>query len=116
MRRSPCAACPARTTTWWASASAVAVAALVSLAGCEAVPSLTFEGQGPGDAGYGMCPAAAPQNATCCGTGMLIACYGQYCTGTNCTTGCDKCAGTGMSCCGRSPTNANCVMDPSVCK
>ncbi|MGH7440153.1 MAG: hypothetical protein ACRENE_31055 [Polyangiaceae bacterium] len=103
--------------TRWTWASAAAVGGLVCLFGCEAVPTLTFEDQA-GDAASGTCPMALPTNAKCCGTGNAVPCYGQNCSGMNCATGCDKCAGSQTTpyCCSRSMTNVICVMDPSVCK
>lgn len=97
-------------------ASAAAVGLLVLIVGCEAVPTLTFEGAGDDAASSeagGMCPAARPLNATsCCGSKSTVPCFGLYCSGANCTTGCDKCAPPDV-CCSRSATNVVCL---AVCR
>jgi hypothetical protein len=91
---------------------------LVLCSGCEAVPTLTFEGPGEDAAtadGGGMCPSTSPQNATCCGSMNTVPCYGPYCSGTNCASGCDKCAAPDI-CCSRSANNVVCLANAASCK
>ena len=96
-----------RSTT--AVGAACAVALLVVLSACEAVPSLTFEGEDAGGSVMGgQCPASMPQNATCCGPGNTVPCYGNYCSGTNCTTGCSTCSPPDV-CCSKNATNVVCL-------
>ncbi len=105
---------------WVRRTSAATAGLLVLLVGCEAVPTLTFESTGDDAAAAdassdaGGCPAAPPQNATCCGSKSTVPCLGPYCSQTNCTSSaCDKCT---VFCCSRSMTNVVCVADPTMCK
>lgn len=85
---------------------ACATALFVLLSACEAVPSLTFENDDGGGV-PGQCPTQAPQNATCCGAGNAVPCYGNYCSGTNCTTGCSACSPPQI-CCSKNPMMVVC--------
>ncbi len=101
-------------------------AALAPLAGCAAVPSLTFETDeggtadagdaarasdapaSPGDAG---CPDLVPPGAVvCCGP---IPCFGSFCNATNCAA-CAACAPT-ETCCPRNANSAQCLRAGTVC-
>ena len=81
----------------------------VLVCACEAVPSLTFEGD-DGGAESGQCPDKAPQNATCCGT---VPCYGPYCSMANCAT-CMNCS-AGESCCAKNANMPMCIGAKLIC-
>jgi hypothetical protein len=69
----------ARSLCVWIGA---AFAAAVAVAGCAAVPTLTFEAS---DAGWDTCPDAAPPGTICCGP--------VPCSGTgNCLAECPACS------------------------
>jgi hypothetical protein len=93
-----------------AACAAALLVMLSALCACEAVPSLTFESDEGGSDGAGtpgQCPDKVPQNATCCGNGNTVPCYGNYCSGANCTTGCAMCAPPQI-CCSKNPMMVVC--------
>lgn len=86
------------------------LALLVLLGACEAVPSLTFEGEDGGMAAPG-CPGNPPQGTKCCDT---VICYGSFCTAANCAT-CMNCS-AGETCCTKNATMPMCLSATMTCR